>query len=152
MSMSEFDHGGAFDRFADADWRSRPLAANYSRRRIDTPYLQLVSATICDVFLSGEDGPVGTVMSRVGDDIYLMQLPHDPECVILVDERKGIVVDPGDGLYEDFPGRVEESERYRLTWGAAGKSTRALPDTIATPAAVASAWAIAPGEVWVVRA
>lgn len=152
MSTSEFDHGGAFDPFANADWRSRPLAANYSRRRIDTPYLQLVSATICDVFLSGEDSPVGTVMSRVGDDIYLVELPHDPECVILVDERKGIAVDPGEALYYDFPGRVEESDRYRFAWGENGKSTRALPDAIATPGAVASAWKIAPGEVRVVRA
>lgn len=152
MSTSEFDHGGAFDRFADADWRSRPLAANYFRRRVHTPYLQLVSATLCDEFLAGEDGPVGTDLSRVGEDIYLVQLPHDPGCVILVDERKGIAVDPVEELCDDFPGRVKESDRYRLTWGEAGKSTRAIPDVIATPQAVARAWSMAPGEVWVVRA
>lgn len=148
MSSYEPDHDDA-DPIA---WRSRPIAANYSRRRINTPYLQLVAATICDVFLSGEDGPIGPVMSRVGEDIYLVQLPHDPEAVLLIDERDGIVVDPAEALYYDFPGRVERSDRYRMRWFEQGEPMRMVPDLIATPAAVASSWSIAPGEVSVERA
>ena len=130
---------------------SRVVAARYVRRRIESPYLHAVVGTLCEVWLEGDDGAFGVKIDRVGDGIFLIQLPHDPQSALLVDEQQGVAIDPGCALYEDFPGRTTKSEGHRLQWQGAAAPMPEFDASRATPQSVVKAFEFAPGEVRVVR-
>jgi hypothetical protein len=130
---------------------SRVVAARYVRSRIKTPYLHAVVGTLCEVWLSGEDGPFGVNIDRVGDGIFLVQLPHDPQSALLVDEHESVAIDPGRALYDDFPGRANKSDSHRLQWYGAAEPMPEFDASRATPQSVVKAFELAPGEVRVVR-